>query len=184
MKKILLIKPTNEIAKKFYINHQTYHDGDSGLDLFILEDITISLGQTLFVDLGIQCEMLEECNNSSHNNYKNVSYYMYPRSSFSKHPLILGNHQGIIDAGYRGNIKAAIKYLPHDNEIHKIIDLLLDFDNSEKKNIMDNLPKYTIRAGTRLFQICSNNLEPFNFKVVDVLSNTSRGDGGFGSTDK
>ena len=36
-----------------------------------------------------------------------VSYYLYPRSSVStKTPLRLANSVGIIDSGYRGNIKA------------------------------------------------------------------------------
>ena len=30
---------------------------------------------------------------------KNISYYLYPRSSISKTPLILANQVGIIDAG-------------------------------------------------------------------------------------
>ena len=41
------------------------------------------------------------------NNDKNIGYYLYPRSSISKTPLILANSVGIIDSGYRGNIKAA-----------------------------------------------------------------------------
>ena len=48
----------------------------------------------------------------------------------------------------------------------------------------ENLPKYTIKAGIRLFQICSNNLSPFEFKVVNSLSDSKRGSGGFGSTGK
>ena len=35
---------------------------------------------------------------------KNVSYYLYPRSSIIKTPLRMSNSVGIIDAGYRGNI--------------------------------------------------------------------------------
>ena len=182
-KSILYIKPTNEIASEIYNKHQYTHKGDSGLDLYILEDINITLGETLFIDLGIQCEMLEE----GINNSKNVSYYMYPRSSFSKYPLILGNHTGIIDAGYRGNLIAAIKYLPHKNEINEIINLVVSNDYKNKdvlsKNI-SNLPKYNIPAGTRLFQICSRNLEPFEFRVVEALSNTDRGNNCFGSTGK
>ena len=39
---VILIRPMNEVAIEFYTNHSTYHDGDSGLDLFCLEDQEIT----------------------------------------------------------------------------------------------------------------------------------------------
>ena len=87
----------------------------------------------------------------------NVSYYMYPRSSMgSRTPLRLSNSVGIIDAGYRGNLCAYV-------------------DNIKTQ-------PYTINSGDRLFQICSPNLEAIQFSIVNQLSDTQRGDGGFGST--
>ena len=41
---------------------------------------------------------------------------------------------------------------------------------------------YTINEGDRLFQICTADLLSFNFKVVNELSNTNRGNNGFGSS--
>ena len=41
------------------------------------------------------------------NNWEPTGYYSYPRSSISKTPLLLANNVGIIDSGYRGNIKVA-----------------------------------------------------------------------------
>ncbi len=161
----LLIKPVSVLAESFYKNHSTYHKGDSGLDLYILEDLVIKPGETKLVDLGIQCEMLNKDD-------KNISYYLYPRSSISKTPLIMANHVGIIDAGYRGNIKVALKYIPTN------LDLLQFSYNKIFLN------EYKIKAGTRLVQICSPTLEPFEFRLVTELSNTTRGTGGFGSTDK
>ena len=35
----LLIKPVNTSVSEFYVNHNTYNEGDSGLDLFVPEDI-------------------------------------------------------------------------------------------------------------------------------------------------
>lgn len=84
----------------------------------------------------------------------NCSFYLYPRSSISKTTLRLANSVGIIDSGYRGNIIGV-------------------FDN----NGIINIEKYT-----RLLQICSSDLQPFLVKIVDILSSTSRGIGGFGST--
>ena len=154
----LLIKPENENVKSYYKNHSSYNKGDSGLDLFVPEDIEVKCGETVFVDLQIKCELLDKEN-------KNISYYLYPRSSISKTPLILANSVGIIDAGYRGSIKAAVKYIPSYDDI-----------KSDEGSI------YIIKKGTRLFQLCSPDLKELKFKLVNTLSETSRGEGGFGST--
>lgn len=157
----LLIKPENENVKSYYKNHSSYNKGDSGLDLFVPEDIEIKCCETVFVDLQIKCELLDKKNN-------NISYYLYPRSSISKTPLILANSVGIIDAGYRGSIKAAVKYIP-------------SYEDFKLMN-SDIQPTYNIKKGTRLFQICSPDLRELRFKLTNTLSNTSRGEGGFGST--
>ena len=101
-----------------------------------------------------------------------LPYYLYPRSSFSKTPLILGNHVGIIDKDYRGNILAVVKFMPTYDIFQKFI---------EQGNVSFN-ETYTIKKGTRLFQICANDLSPFSYKIVQSLSNTSRGENGLGST--
>ena len=147
----LLIKTDNEYLKSLYTNHQHYNPGDSGLDLFCPEDIIIGPGETMKIDLQIQCEALHD--NIENNN---VSYYLYPRSSIIKTPLRLANSVGIIDAGYRGNIIACV----------------------------DNIKNYEfkIEKGSRLFQICGPTLEPIEIRVVNELSSSQRGSGGFGST--
>lgn len=147
----LLIKTNNGYLKSLYTNHQHYNPGDSGLDLFCPEDIIIAAGETMKIDLQIQCEALHD--NIENNN---VSYYLYPRSSIIKTPLRLANSVGIIDAGYRGNIIACV----------------------------DNIKNYEfkIEKGSRLFQICGPSLEPIEIRVVNELSNSQRGSGGFGST--
>lgn len=147
----LLIKPTDDYVKTLYNNHEHYNEGDSGLDLFCPEEIVIEPGTTRKIDLQIQCEALSDLDSD-----KNVSYYLYPRSSIIKTPLRLSNSVGIIDAGYRGNIIACV-------------------DNI--KNIA-----FKIEKGSRLFQICGPTLEPIVFRLVEELSNTQRGSGGFGST--
>ena len=100
---------------------------------------------------------LEICCEALKDNRSNVSYYLYPRSSIVKTPLRLANSVGIIDAGYRGSIMA-------------FVDNIKDED-------------YLIEKDTRLFQICSGDLSPITFELVNGLSDTSRGEGGFGSTD-
>ena len=152
----LLLKPDNDNIKKYYENHSTFNEGDSGLDLFFKEDKLIKSGETLFIDFGIKCEMEPVSTSWDSEPLPSVSYYLYPRSSISKTPLRMANSVGIIDAGYRGNIIAAV-------------------DNTSSED-------YTIKAGERLFQICSPNLQPLDLLVVDELSLSERGANGFGST--
>ena len=144
----LLIKTENPVLTTLYSDHQFYNPGDSGLDLFCPETITIQPGESTKINLQIKCEAIE--------GDSNLSYYLYPRSSIIKTPLRLSNSVGIIDSGYRGDIIACV-------------------DN------IKNVP-YEIKQGDRLFQICAGDLSPFEYILVDDLSNTRRGSGGFGST--
>ena len=150
----LLIKPLSDVTKVFYHTNSHYHPGDSGVDLYCPEDITINPGQTVKIDLGISCEAF---NTKEINLRENVSYYIYPRSSMGlRTPLRLSNSVGIIDAGYRGELAA----------------------------IVDNIKTepFTVTRGMRLVQICAGNLEPIEYDLVNNLSDSSRGNGGFGST--
>ena len=143
----LLIKTLNETAKSLYSNHGHFHDGDAGLDLYVLEEITILAGETKLLKLGVCCEPSD-----------GKAYYLFPRSSISKTPLRMSNSIGLIDGGYRGEIMASC-------------DNIKDFD-------------FTIEKGQRLFQLVAIDSSPISYEVVEDLSNTSRGDGGFGSTGK
>ena len=87
---------------------------------------------------------------------KNVSYYLHCRSSISKTPLRLANSVGIIDSGYRGNIIAVV-------------------DNRSDQ-------PYIVERGSRLFQITGRYLESIDVSVVIELSDSERGNEGFGST--
>jgi dUTP pyrophosphatase len=152
---IKVVNDMDNIHRDRYINHTHYHVGDSGIDLFCPDRIIVEAGETKFIDLKIQCQMLKYIHPHD-NNGMPVSYYLYMRSSATRTPLRLANSVGIIDSGYRGNIIACV-------------DNIKDID-------------YTIEAGTRLFQICSGDLSPMTMEVVNSLPETSRGTGGFGST--
>ena len=91
----LFIQSLNNIAHDFYTDHGHFHDGDAGLDLYVLEDISFEPGETKPIKLGISCEP-EDGN----------AYYLFPRSSISKTPLRMANSIGLIDGGYRGEIMA------------------------------------------------------------------------------
>ena len=141
----LKIKSLTQKAKDFYENHGHFHQGDAGLDLFIIDSLTIPPGETAIIKSNIACENTDE-----------MPYLLMPRSSISKTPLRQCNSVGLIDAGYRGEIMAAVD------------------------NIKD-IP-YTVEPGQRLFQLVSMDGSPITFEIVSELSQTDRGDGGFGST--
>jgi dUTP pyrophosphatase len=173
--KNLLIKVTREEATQYYINHSTYNKGDSGIDLFVLEDIEFLPGETKIIDLGIQTAVLETKTKTKKKSQEYKSYYLYPRSSLSKTPLRLANSIGIIDAGYRGNLMGAFTYHPTHDDLKRILAV----------GTLDCFPPYKVEKGTRLLQLCSNDLTPFDtVSVVDELNETERGQGGFGSTNK
>lgn len=82
---------------------------------------------------------------------------IYPRSSIgAKTPLRLSNSVGIIDSGYRG-------------ELGVLYDNISDHD-------------YEIQAGDRIAQLMVMPSYRFMPKVVDILADSDRGEGGFGST--
>ena len=141
----LKIKPRNNLVYRMYEEHGQFHVGDAGLDLFVVEEQIIEGGKTELINLGISCETKEK-----------KPYFLMPRSSISKTPIRLCNSVGLIDAGYRGELMAAV-------------------DNIK-------LEDYTIHSGQRLFQIVAMDGSPLSFELVDELSSTSRGAGGFGST--
>lgn len=159
----LNIKPENEEIMSMYKNHSHFNDGDCGLDLFTPDDIEIYPGETKIIDLKIKCSMNESLCGSS------VSYLLHPRSSIVKTPLILHNSTGIIDAGYRGNIKAAVHHL-------------ITRDSLSKMLINEAINPYKIKKGSRLFQICSPIYNSIKMEIVKELDITERGEGGFGST--
>ena len=103
----LHIKLLDESVREFYTNHETYHEGDSGLDLFIPEDTLIKAHSCSIINLKIACQGFKD--------KKPTSFYLYPRSSIVKTPLRLANCVGIIDSGYRGPIKCAFDNIS-DNE--------------------------------------------------------------------
>jgi dUTP pyrophosphatase len=101
-----------------------------------------------------------------------TGFYLYPRSSISKTRMRLANSVGIIDAGYRGDLIAAV-------------DTIGLFGSTDIwhiwKETLSPIKKYD-----RYFQVCAPDLSPFLVHIVDTEQDlsppTTRGHGGFGST--
>lgn len=124
---------------------------DSGIDLYIPSNYILNKGVHA-LDHMISCCMIDNRTNES------TGYYLYPRSSIYKYPFILTNSIGIIDSGYRGNIKAMVRCFDDDCELEE---------------------------GIRLFQICAPDLSPLKLRVVSdntILPPSIRGTNGFGSS--
>ena len=143
----LKIKPFNAEVKTLYENHGHFHDGDAGLDIYIINQQTIQANDTTIIHLQIACETND-----------GKPYLLMPRSSIAKTPLRLCNSIGLIDGGYRGEIMAVV-------------------DNIKKES-------YTVEPGQRLFQLVAMDGSPIHFELVDELSESTRGEGGFGRTGK
>ena len=148
---VLVDESVPDEIKEYYSNLEMIESADSGVDLPVVEEIKSSVGEVTTLNFKIKCQMISESNSNDY-----YPYYLYPRSSISKTPLMMANSVGIIDKGYRGFIMAKVRNLGQ--------------------------LEYQIKSGTRLFQICSPDLSPIRVKVVSQLSTTSRGEGGFGST--
>lgn len=98
----------------------------------------------------------------------------FPRSSVSKYNLLLANSIGLIDADYRGEVLLRFKYIwqPEDFKINK--DSLLE-------GIVNNNKIY--KKGDKICQLKVTRVEDVEFILVNELDSTTRGEGGFGSTD-
>lgn len=91
---------------------------------------------------------------------------LFPRSSNTKKDLLLGNGVGVLDSGYRGEV--VFKFKP---------SATLDI----KKEVGIGT-FYNYEIGDRIGQIIILPYPQVQFNVVDELSSTVRGIGGFGST--
>ncbi|MBU2512122.1 dUTP pyrophosphatase [bacterium] len=89
-------------------------------------------------------------------------YYteLFPRSSIYKTDFMMTNSVGVIDAGYRGILYLPMRYLGKGDGL------------SEAENLI----------GTRVAQLILKKLEPFEIEIVGDLSNSERGEKGFGSS--
>ena len=149
------VESDDESVLAYYNSLSQRECDDSGVDLISVNDVLVEKFKTGTLDFHIKCQMKKEGDEYFY------PYYLYPRSSISKTPLIMANSVGIIDKGYRGNIMAKVRNIPSDDT-----------------------NTYTVKAGARLFQICSPDLSPLKVSIVNELTETLRGEGGFGSTGK
>jgi dUTP pyrophosphatase len=123
------------------------HPGDAGLDLYSVDTAHIGPGERWGVGTGIAVEIPE-----------GHAGLVLPRSGLAReHGITLVNSPGLIDAGYRGEVRV----------------LLLNTDPAETVRI---------EAGARVAQLVVTPIALAEPVEARALGESSRGEGGFGST--
>lgn len=124
------------------------HPGDAGADLVAREDATIApAGGRAIVPTGIALAIPD-----------GYAGFVLPRSGLAaRHGITCLNTPGLIDAGYRDEVRI----------------ILVNTDPAEE---------YHVRRGDRIAQLVIQPVERTAFVPVDDLGDSARGLGGFGST--
>jgi dUTP pyrophosphatase len=123
------------------------HAGDAGLDLHAAETVTLAPGARAVVGTGIAVAIPAGC-----------AGFVLPRSGLAMwHGLSLVNTPGLIDAGYRGEIRVVL--VNHDVAA-----------------------SVTVTRGDRIAQLVVQQVETAELVEVETLPPSRRGTGGFGST--
>ncbi len=120
----------------------------------------------------------------------NIGQFLFLRSSNCKTECYLCNHVGVIDiAIYRGELQLRMK-LRDSIETMALVEMFKSGYGSYEEALIDmknrakNLEFAPYKAGDRVAQMVFLQYPTVNIEVVDKLNETSRGDGGFGSSGK
>ncbi len=126
---------------------EVHHAGDAGVDLVALDPLRLAPGERGMVSTGLAIEIPE-----------GFAGLVLPRSGLaSRHGVTCVNAPGLVDSGYRGELRVALVNLdPHLT--------------------------YDIKPGDRVAQLLVTPVPAVRFVEVDQLSDSARGEGGFGSS--
>lgn len=138
----LLVEKTNE---KAIIPFQA-HEGDAGMDLFSVEEITLKPMERKLIHTGIKIQLP-----------KDTEAQIRPRSGLAlKYGITVLNTPGTIDEGYRGEIGI----------------ILINLGSEEFK----------VEEGMKIAQMVIKPTLTLKVEEVVELTETTRGENGFGST--
>ena len=123
-------------------------DGDAGVDLYASESVTLEpAGGRALVPTGLAVAIP--------NGYAG---FVQPRSGLAlRHGVTCLNSPGLIDSGYRGELKV----------------VLVNTDSERE---------FEIKRGERIAQLVIQQVETVVFEKVEQLPDSQRGESGFGST--
>lgn len=173
-----IINPNNSICPP-------KNNGDAGFDIIadsdprIIGSIHQGINYTAISHIEYNCSISIEPEKID-NKY---SFFMllYPRSSIIKTNLALANSVGVIDSGYRGNIKVCFKYIMQPEDM-KIIEGK-SWAGKKASGVVGSVnPQRVYQKGDKIAQLIPCKHNELNLKYVTELSESQRGEGGFGST--
>ena len=104
---------------------------------------------------------------------------IFPRSSNAKQQLLLSNSVGVIDSGYRGEVMLKFKSSVSSFSLKTLIKLI--FNSETSINLITNF-KISYYVGERIGQMIILPYPQIEFEESEELSETERGNGGYGST--
>ncbi len=149
----LEICPLSEVVARFYENTVDLPKDNAGFDMYSMEDSSI-YETPEFIKFGVKMRLLKVVEDEKIDSH----YWLLPRSSIYKTGLIMANSVGVIDASYRGEVKAPVWSMTGTSKVN---------------------------TGDRLFQVVAPDMGWIrNIRIVESLPDTDRGEGGFGSTGK
>ena len=115
--------------------------------------------------------------------------YLFMRSSISKKDLHLTDAVGVIDSGYRGEVTGKFKPMPfyasdpmHDTGLNYDFVVLPDGLNQQLHGYESRVAEYHI--GDAFAQLIIMELPKVELVEADELSESERGNNGFGSSNK
>jgi dUTP pyrophosphatase len=123
------------------------HPGDAGLDLYAAEPARLEPGGRASVGTGIAIALED-----------GQAGLVLPRSGLAaRHGVTLANAPGLIDAGYRGEVRVLLLNTARDRA-------------------------FSVAVGDRIAQLMVLRVEAPRLEPADDLGATARGHGGFGSS--
>jgi len=144
---------------------------DAGFDLYACcwSDKEIYTGKTVKINTGIALEIP-------------AGYYgqIFDRSSMGAKGIHV--HGGVIDSSYRGEIAVCLQNTNIDTEEFTIHSTNGDNEHSYEKYRAIDPDRYTIKHGDKIAQIVLLPVPAVQVVEVTELSDSDRGDKGFGSS--
>jgi dUTP diphosphatase len=123
------------------------YPGDAGLDLAACERVVLAPGRRASVGTGVAIAVPD-----------GFAGYVQPRSGLAlKHGIALVNSPGLIDSGYRGELRVVMLNTDHEHA-------------------------FTVEPGMRIAQLVLLQVPEVDLREVDELPGSERGERGFGSS--
>lgn len=116
---------------------------------------------------------------------------LFPRSSIYKRYMEMTNCVGVIDAGYRGEVKVIMRNSTRITRPKRLWDRIRAIfckrvfkltNHGTKSVIVDSVGTDDYKVGERIAQLIIMPFPKVEFNEVDSLSESDRGEGGHGST--